>query len=74
MEFGKLKPNEIWVEEPYLPHYRRHEFKDSFYELYAPSAQGFVNFALHLLGAGVIAGMSYLYVKKGCVAIDCWRK
>jgi len=73
VEFGKLKPNEIWVEEPYKSHYRRHEFKDTFYEKYAPSAQGFVNFSLHALALGVIAGIGYLHLKKGGWC-ECWRK
>ena len=75
VDFGKLKPNEIWVEEPYLDHYPKHEFKDSCYELYAPSAKGFKSFGCHLLALGLVAGLAYLHFRKGgWCPTECLRK
>lgn len=75
MDFGKLKPNEIWVQEPDLDHYPKHEFKDSCYELHAPSAKGFKSFGLHLLGLGLIAGLGYLHFRRGgWCPTECFRK
>ena len=77
VDFGKLKPNEIWVEEPYLDHYPKHEFKESCYELHAPSAKGFLNVGFHLLAFGLIAGLGFLNIRKGWypISLPCpWRK